>query len=49
MAIQIGGNVTIGGGIFIGDFPAIPPPPFFVTEVTQDQLITEDDQLLIAE
>jgi len=48
MSIQIGGNIQIGGGIFIGDFPAS-DIIFFITEDTQDQLITEDDQSLIAE
>ena len=48
MAIQIGGNIQIGGGITIGDVQAI-PILFFVTEVSQDQLITENDQELIAE
>lgn len=48
MAIEIGGNIQIGGGITIGNFVAV-PVLFFVTEVSQDQLITEDDQPLIAE
>jgi hypothetical protein len=48
MAIQIGGNIQIGGGIIIGDVQAI-PIIFFVTEFTQGQLITENGQELIAE
>ena len=45
--IEIGSGVEIGSGILIGNFSAV--TTYFITEVTQEDLITEDGQNLITE
>lgn len=45
--IEIGGGIDIGTGITMGDVTAL--ATFFVTEVTEDYLISETDQNFILE
>lgn len=43
--IEIGGNVSIGGNIVIGN-TTVDLTQYYITNTTDDQLITEDGQTL---
>jgi hypothetical protein len=46
--IEIGGGITIGGSIIIGEVPALITADFFITE-TGDNLISESGEFFITE
>jgi hypothetical protein len=45
--IEIGSGVEIGSGILIGNFSAV--TTYFITEVTEENLIAEDGSNFITE
>jgi len=47
MAIVIGSGITVGSGILIGDVESL--PVFFVTEINENYIVTENDDNIIEE
>lgn len=47
MSIEIGSGIELGPGVRIGDVNAF--PGYFITEITEDNLITETGDQLIEE
>lgn len=45
--IEIGSGIEIGGGVIIGNVSAV--TTYFITEITLEDLITENDLNLITE
>jgi hypothetical protein len=46
--IEIGGGITIGGSIIIGEVDVVVPYQFFITE-SGDQLTSEDNANFVTE